>query len=94
MSVRHILCEKESKCLEALAKLEAGEKFNQVLRKRMISKKFLFLEMKICFLQFSVEVAEHFHEINVNFVFRWLSSTVKTKLDKEAILVGRLEDKW
>ena len=31
VSVRHILCEKESKCLEALAKLEAGEKFNQVL---------------------------------------------------------------
>ena len=30
VSVRHILCEKESKCLEALAKLEAGEKFNQV----------------------------------------------------------------
>ena len=39
MSVRHILCEKESKCLEALAKLEAGEKFNQVLRKRMNYKK-------------------------------------------------------
>ena len=33
VSVRHILCEKESKCLEALAKLEAGEKFNQVQHK-------------------------------------------------------------
>ena len=33
VSVRHILCEKESKCLEALAKLKAGEKFNQVQHK-------------------------------------------------------------
>ena len=30
VNVRHILCEKHSKCLEALAKLEAGEKFNEV----------------------------------------------------------------
>ena len=38
VSVRHILCEKESKCLEALAKLEAGEKFNQVFRCASISR--------------------------------------------------------
>ena len=30
VNVRHILCEKQSKCLEALAKLQAGEKFNEV----------------------------------------------------------------
>merc|ERR1711915_892686 len=30
VNVRHILCEKQSKCLEALTKLEAGEKFNEV----------------------------------------------------------------
>ena len=30
VNVRHILCEKQGKCLEALAKLEAGEKFNEV----------------------------------------------------------------
>ena len=33
VNVRHILCEKQSKCLEALAKLEAGEKFNEVASK-------------------------------------------------------------
>ena len=27
VNVRHILCEKQSKCLEALAKLQAGERF-------------------------------------------------------------------
>ena len=30
VKVRHILCEKQSKILEALAKLDAGEAFNQV----------------------------------------------------------------
>ncbi|KZO94228.1 FKBP-like protein [Calocera viscosa TUFC12733] len=30
VNVRHILCEKQSKALEALAKLQAGEKFNKV----------------------------------------------------------------
>jgi len=30
VNVRHILCEKQSKCLEALAKIQAGEKFNEV----------------------------------------------------------------
>ena len=30
VQVRHILCEKHSKCMEALAKLQAGEKFNEV----------------------------------------------------------------
>ena len=33
VNVRHILCEKQGKCLEALAKLEAGEKFNEVASK-------------------------------------------------------------
>ena len=33
VNVRHILCEKQSKCLEALSKLEAGEKFNDVASK-------------------------------------------------------------
>ena len=33
VNVRHILCEKQSKCLEALTKLEAGEKFNEVAAK-------------------------------------------------------------
>ena len=33
VNVRHILCEKQSKCLEAMAKLEAGEKFNEVASK-------------------------------------------------------------
>ena len=28
--VRHILCEKQSKILEALDKLKSGEKFNEV----------------------------------------------------------------
>lgn len=28
--VRHILCEKQSKILEALEKLKAGQKFNEV----------------------------------------------------------------
>ena len=28
--MRHILCEKQSKSLEALAKLKSGEKFNEV----------------------------------------------------------------
>eukprot|EP00095_Tigriopus_kingsejongensis_P008667 snap_masked-scaffold72_size415059-processed-gene-1.14 protein:Tk08667 transcript:snap_masked-scaffold72_size415059-processed-gene-1.14-mRNA-1 annotation:"peptidyl-prolyl cis-trans isomerase nima-interacting 4" len=30
VNVRHILCEKQSKCLEALAKIQAGQKFNEV----------------------------------------------------------------
>lgn len=30
MKVRHILCEKQSKILEALEKLKAGQKFNEV----------------------------------------------------------------
>eukprot|EP00118_Oscarella_pearsei_P025579 m.308410 g.308410 ORF g.308410 m.308410 type:complete len:128 (+) comp43955_c0_seq1:68-451(+) len=30
VKVRHILCEKQSKCLEALSKLQAGEKFDSV----------------------------------------------------------------
>ncbi|KAJ1949731.1 Peptidyl-prolyl cis-trans isomerase pin4 [Linderina pennispora] len=30
VSVRHILCEKHSKVMEALAKLQAGERFDQV----------------------------------------------------------------
>ena len=30
VNVRHILCEKQSKCLEALEKIKAGGKFNEV----------------------------------------------------------------
>lgn len=30
MKVRHILCEKHSKCMEAMEKLKAGVKFNEV----------------------------------------------------------------
>ena len=30
INVRHILCEKQSKCLEALEKIKAGQKFNEV----------------------------------------------------------------
>lgn len=30
MKVRHILCEKQSKILEALEKLKAGQKFNEL----------------------------------------------------------------
>ena len=30
INVRHILCEKQSKCLEALEKIKAGGKFNEV----------------------------------------------------------------
>lgn len=30
VKVRHILCEKQGKCLEALEKLKAGQKFNEV----------------------------------------------------------------
>merc|ERR1712130_89331 len=30
INVRHILCEKQSKCLEALSKLKEGQPFNQV----------------------------------------------------------------
>lgn len=30
LQVRHILCEKQSKILEALEKLKAGQKFNEV----------------------------------------------------------------
>jgi len=30
VKVRHILCEKQSKCLEALEKLRAGGKFNEI----------------------------------------------------------------
>lgn len=31
--MRHILCEKQSKILEALERLKAGEKFNEVAAK-------------------------------------------------------------
>lgn len=31
VKVRHILCEKQSKALEALEKVKAGEKFEQVI---------------------------------------------------------------
>jgi len=31
--VRHILCEKQSKCLEALERIKAGEKFSEVAAK-------------------------------------------------------------
>lgn len=31
--MRHILCEKQSKCLEALERLKAGEKFSEVAAK-------------------------------------------------------------
>jgi len=30
VNVRHILCEKQSKCLEALEKIKAGGKFNEI----------------------------------------------------------------
>ena len=30
VQVRHILCEKQSKCLEALEKIKSGQKFNEV----------------------------------------------------------------
>ena len=30
IQVRHILCEKHSKCMEAMEKLKAGQKFNEV----------------------------------------------------------------
>ncbi|UYV83032.1 PIN4 [Cordylochernes scorpioides] len=30
VKVRHILCEKQSKCLEALEKIKAGAKFNEI----------------------------------------------------------------
>ncbi|XP_040576284.1 peptidyl-prolyl cis-trans isomerase NIMA-interacting 4 isoform X2 [Lepeophtheirus salmonis] len=30
INVRHILCEKQSKCLEALEKIKGGQKFNEV----------------------------------------------------------------
>ncbi len=30
VNVRHILCEKQSKCLEALEKIKGGQKFNEV----------------------------------------------------------------
>jgi peptidyl-prolyl cis-trans isomerase NIMA-interacting 4 len=30
MQVRHILCEKQSKSLEALEKIKAGAKFNEI----------------------------------------------------------------
>jgi len=30
LQVRHILCEKQSKCLEALEKIKAGAKFNEI----------------------------------------------------------------
>ncbi|KAK3094808.1 hypothetical protein FSP39_006468 [Pinctada imbricata] len=30
VKVRHILCEKQSKCLEALEKIKAGGKFNEI----------------------------------------------------------------
>merc|ERR1711935_43503 len=33
VNVRHILCEKQSKVLEALEKIKMGEKFNQVAEK-------------------------------------------------------------
>ena len=33
VNVRHILCEKQSKALEALEKIKAGEKFNEVASK-------------------------------------------------------------
>ncbi len=32
VKVRHILCEKQSKCLEALEKIKAGQKFDEVAR--------------------------------------------------------------
>ena len=31
--MRHILCEKQSKCLEALERIKAGEKFSEVAAK-------------------------------------------------------------
>ena len=36
VKVRHILCEKQSKCLEALEKLKMGEKFSD--RKKFLKK--------------------------------------------------------
>lgn len=32
VKVRHILCEKQSKCLEALEKIKAGQKFDEIAR--------------------------------------------------------------
>ena len=32
VKVRHILCEKQSKCLEALEKIKAGAKFDEIAR--------------------------------------------------------------
>jgi len=32
VKVRHILCEKQSKCLEALEKIKAGSKFDEIAR--------------------------------------------------------------
>ena len=32
MQVRHILCEKNGKCMEALEKIKAGAKFDEIAR--------------------------------------------------------------
>ena len=37
VKVRHILCEKQSKALEALEKIKGGEKFEQVISYKVLT---------------------------------------------------------
>jgi len=62
--VRHILCEKQSKCLEALERLKAGEKFSEVAAKYSEDK----ARQGVCIISY--------HARMVNFIMHAISYQV------------------
>ena len=79
VNVRHILCEKQSKCLEALEKIKAGGKFNEVSQFRILSRHIIHY-----YVEYFVQ-SKSFK----NFIyFRSPHNTVKTKQDQVAHLDG------
>lgn len=79
VNVRHILCEKQSKCLEALEKIKAGGKFNEVSQFRILSRHIIhYMLNTLCNQSY----------LKKFIYFRSPHNTVKTKQDQVAHLDG------
>ena len=82
VNVRHILCEKQSKCLEALEKIKAGGKFNEVSQFRILSGHIIHYNLSMLNTLFNQSHLKNY------IYFRSPHNTVKTKQDQAAHLDG------
>ena len=76
VKVRHILCEKQSKALEALDKVKGGEQFATV---RITSRNLVRDCPLLCLLFQRYELPS----------FRWLQPFLRTRQDREVTLAGK-----